>query len=109
MKKPRHGIGDGVLWAMILLAVLYGGLMSSLCTLTGIGMMDGLLGVLLGLYICSRPAANVVTLLFFRRASPREFPEGWEAAAWVALNLLVLLAGLVVIWIGIMRFTGGVQ
>ncbi len=109
MKKSRHGIGDGILWAMILLAIIYGVLMSDLSTLTGSSFWDGILGVLLGLYICSHPAANFVTLLFFRRASPREFPEGLEAAVWVGLNLLVLLAGLVVMVIGATRLTAGAR
>ena len=42
-------------------------LLHYLHTLTGIPVLDGSMGVTLGLYICSHPAANAVDMLFFER------------------------------------------
>ncbi len=94
------------LWGLSLIAIAYGGLIYYLHTLTGIRWLDGSLGVLLGLYICSRPAANAVDLLFFQRAALRQVSSEWQGIGWLALNLLVLLAGWAVIVIGTTRIAG---
>jgi hypothetical protein len=51
----------------MLLAIACIGLLGSLHTVTGINLLDGGIGVALGLYICAHPAANAVNLLFFER------------------------------------------
>jgi hypothetical protein len=66
-------------------------------------MLDGSVGVALGLYICSHPAANAVRMLFFERDTLRHISE-WSVIRWLALNLLVLLAGWMVIFLGLRRF-----
>ena len=58
MDQHWHGRNTKVLWGLILLAIAYGSLLYYLHTLTGTNMLDGSIGVLLGLYICSHPAAN---------------------------------------------------
>ena len=91
-----------MLWVLILLALVYGSLIHYLHTLTGIALLDGSIGLALGLYICSHPAANAVNMLFFERDSLRQLSE-WSVVRWLALNLLVLLAGWMVIFIGLRR------
>jgi hypothetical protein len=103
--RRRHGRSAKVLWGLILLAAAYGGLLSVLRTFTGMALLDGSLGVLLGLYICSHPAANAVDLLFFEREALRQAASEWSGLGWLALNLLVLLAGWAVIAIGATRLT----
>ena len=98
----RHERNIRVLWGMILLALVYGVLLRYLPTLTGSGMLDGSIGVALGLYICSHPAANAINVLFFERDALRHMPE-WSVIRWLALNLLVLLAGWMVIFAGLRR------
>jgi hypothetical protein len=93
-----------LLWGMILLAAAYGTFHGYLHMLTGTNLLEGSLGVLLGLYICSHPAANAVNLLFFERYAIHSILSGRSGAVWLALNLLVLLAGWFVIFIGVMRF-----
>ena len=88
------------LWGLILLAIAYSSSLRFLRTLTGSSFIDGLIGVVLGLYVCAHPAANTVNLLFFERDSRRQSSE-WSLVRWLALNPLVLLAGWVVILIGI--------
>ena len=63
-------------------------------------LLDGIIGVLLGLYICSKPAANAVDLIFFRRGELRQLTSGWSGLGWLSLNLLVLFVGWVVIFTG---------
>jgi hypothetical protein len=67
--------------------------------------VDGSIGVLLGLFICARPAANGVDLFFFERGGLRRAFSGWAGLEWLALNLLVMFAGWIVIVVGAARFT----
>ncbi len=91
---------------MILLAIAYVGLLRYLHTLTGIAMLDGIVGVALGLYICAHPAANAVNMLFFERDALRQIWSEWSIVRWLALNLLVLLAGWTVIFAGLRQLVG---
>lgn len=91
-----------VLWGLIFLAIAYSGLLRFLHTLTGFPFLDGIIGVVLGLFICAHPAANAVNLLFFERDSLRQTSE-WSMVRWLALNLLVLLAGWMVVFVGLRR------
>ncbi len=95
---------SGVLIVMILLAALYGVLLAGLRTLTGNPLLDGAIGVLLGLYICSHPAANLVDLLFFSRGAGLRALSRRAAAGWLALNLAAFLSGWLVITAGTTRF-----
>ena len=102
MGQYRHKRNTRVLWGLILLAIAYSSLLRYLHTLTGIAMLDGSIGVTLGLYICAHPAANAVDILFFERDTLRRISE-WSVVRWLALNLLVLLAGWMVIFVGLLR------
>jgi hypothetical protein len=92
------------LWGMVLLGLIYISLMLWLHTLTGVTVLDGSLGVLLGLYICSHPAANAIDALFFEKGFLRRLSTDWAGLRWLSLNLLVLAVGYVVIVIGATRF-----
>ena len=59
--------------------------------------------MLLGLCICSRPAALKLDMLFFGRSAGRQSSK-WSDIMWLALNILVLLSGWTVIFIGTTRF-----
>ncbi len=94
------------LLGLILLAAVYSGWLELLHGISGLRWLDGSLGVLLGLYICSRPAGNAVDLLFFQRAALRNISSEWPGIAWLGLNLLVLGIGTLVIIIGATRLAG---
>jgi len=108
MKQQRNGrnTGTGALWALILLALLYLGLVVFMPTLTGVSLLDGSIGVVLGLFICSRPAGNAVDMLFYERGAFRRLTSGWAGIGWLALNLFVLFVGWLVIVSGAIRFAG---
>jgi len=92
-----------LLWGLVVLALTYSYLLYVLPALTGNRLVDGSIGVILGLYICSRPAAHAVDLLFFERGAFRRVTSNGYELGWVALNLLVLALGCFVIIIGVMR------
>ncbi len=100
MHKRRDYHKTGILWAMMALAILYMVLLYSLHTLTGTNVLDGSIGILLGLYICSHPAANAVDILFYERGAFHELSSEWSGLRWLALNMLVLLAGDALIIVG---------
>lgn len=101
--QHQHKRNPRVLWGMILLAIAYSSLLRTLHALTGMPMLDGYIGVALGLYICSHPAANAVNMLFFERQALRQVSSKWSGVRWLALNLLVLVTGWMVIYVGITR------
>ena len=103
MDQHQRRRNTRILWGMVFVAIVYTGLLHYLHTLTGIPLLDGSLGVTLGLYICSHPAANAVDMLFFERYNLRRISSEWSGVGWLALNTLVLLAGWVVIFIGLTR------
>jgi hypothetical protein len=92
-----------LLWALVVLTLTYTYLLYFLRTLTGMPLLDGSIGVILGLYTCSRPAAHAVDMIFAERTSLWRVTSKGEGLGWLALNLLVLLLGLMTIMIGVMR------
>ncbi|MBI3971960.1 MAG: hypothetical protein HY332_11775 [Chloroflexi bacterium] len=106
MHQHQRGRGTKVLWGLLLVAIAYGGLLYYRHTLTGRNTVDGMIGVILGLYVCSHPAANAVDALFLARAALRQVWSKWSGIRWLALNVVVALAGWLVIVSGAMRFAG---
>jgi hypothetical protein len=93
------------LWGLILLAMAYSSWFYHFDSLTGSNTLDGALSVMLGLFICSHPAANAIDLLFLERGAFRQAGSGWSGMRWLALNLLALLMGWIVIFIWTSRLT----
>ena len=101
----RHKRNTPWLVAMIPLAIGYGVLLFTLRTLTGRIQLDGIIGIVLGLYICSHPAANLVDVILFGRYHFQQRRSRWNMALWWGLNVLVMFLGLAVIFSGMTRFT----
>ena len=96
----RYRRNTRTLLGLMFLAVVYVGLLSAMRRLTGINLLDGGIGVALGLYICAHPAANAVNMLFFERGTLQS-SSGGSLVRWLLLNLLVLLAGWMVLFLAI--------
>ena len=92
------------LWTFLLLALVYSALQYTVGDLTGEARFDGIIGIVLGLYVCSHPASNVLDLLFMEGGVVRS-SSGDNGIVWYLLNLLVLLAGWLAVYIGILKFT----
>jgi hypothetical protein len=110
VKKPneaqqRIARNMPVLGLMALLACLYTAWAAYIGGLTGNARIDGSIGMLLGLYVCSHPAANMLDMLLFMTADTREGIISTRSGQfWLVMNALVLLAGWVAIFSGAMYF-----
>jgi Tfp pilus assembly ATPase PilU len=69
-------------------------------------VLDGIIGVVLGLYISSHPAASLVDILFYRRAIRYQIPSKRSLVLWLSLNVLVLFISGIVIFVGTTRLIG---
>ena len=103
MDQRRYKLNYPLLSVLTLLGMAYIAWSLRQGALTGDRLLDGSVGIVLGLYICSRPAANAVDLLFFDQLALRELASEWQGAGWLALNLLVLFLWWIVITVGATR------
>ena len=90
----------------ILLGIAYSTFLYFQPMLTGRHPLDGIIGVVLGLYIGSHPAANLVEMLFNKRGTQYPFSSKRSVVPWLFLNVLVLLVGGIVIFVGTTRWMG---
>ncbi len=93
------------LLVLITLAAAYSIWFQQRQTLTGYPMVDGSISVFLGLYICSRPAGNAIDLFFFERSPFHRVVTEWSSIRWLVLNILTLLMGWIVIYLGTAHLT----
>ena len=94
------------LWVQVILALAYGLPIVALGTLTHNAALDGFVGGMLGLYICSHPARNMIDVLFADRFAFGRIRASWAGRRWLALNGLVLLAGWLTIFLGMVSLIG---
>jgi hypothetical protein len=99
--EQERGRNYKALGVVVMLALLYITWMITQRTITDLPRLDGIIGVLLGLFICSRPAANMIDLLFTRRGQAAA--AEWSAIGWLVLNGVVMFVGWLVITIGATR------
>jgi hypothetical protein len=105
MNQYRRRRNFKVLGGLILIGLAYNGVLYFQHKLTSTNKLDGIIGVLLGLYICSHPTANVLDILFYGRMTGQSSSRR-SNILWMALNVLVLLVGWTVIFTGATRFVG---
>jgi hypothetical protein len=67
--------------------------------------LGGIIGVVLGLFVCSLPARHFLDLLLYRRTEGKRFRGRGALAWWLAANAAVMLVGWLTIVIGATRFT----
>lgn len=104
MRQTLHKRHPTILWILLGVTLAFNLLVHFRPELTGNDQVNGLGGVCLGLFIAAFPAANFLEMLLselgsvrWRLIKPADLP-------WVVLNLLVLLAGLVVVVVGTKLF-----
>jgi hypothetical protein len=95
--RKRHPV---VLWILMGVALTFYLLVLFLPVLTGNDDVNGLGGVFLGLFIAAFPAANFLDMLLSELGGQRWRSIKRADLPWVALNLLVLLTGLIVVVVG---------
>ena len=94
------------LWLHLILALAYAVPSVLLDTITPSPVLDGAIGVLLGLAICSVPARNTIDTLFANRFALGQLLKRPSGRGWLALNGLVTLAGWTVILLGMVSLAG---
>jgi hypothetical protein len=104
MRQPRIEYHIARMWISVLLGIGYCSFFLFFYTLTGSTTLDGTIGVLLGLYIGSHPAAHLLDLLYLPQGKRREFLSSEPGAVWLIVNLLILVVGIFTIVIGANRF-----
>src|SRR3989442_574695 len=104
MKQPRLEHHTKRMWVSVLLGIAYSSLFLYTYTITGSTTLDGIIGVLLGLYIGSHPAARLLDLLYLQSRTRQELLSSESGISWLAVSILVLLAGIITIVIGANRF-----
>ncbi len=95
-----------LLWAFVLLGIAYCCWFKCFGTLTGKDNLDGIIGVVFGLYMCSHPAALMVDLIFYRQGIWNQLSSNRFIVLWLTLNILVLLIGWLVIFVGTTQLIG---
>ncbi len=105
MKNPPGRRSFGYLIVLILLCLGYAAVLHFHFLLTGIHQMDGIIGVLLGLYSAAQPAANILDLVLFGQYDSVRASFRKVGAPYWGLNLFVLFAGWVVISISMLRYS----
>ncbi len=109
MKRTIARRKTNYLVILILFCLMYTALLHFHLQLTGTHQIDGILGVLLGLFAASQPAANILDLVLYGRYESvrRSFAYATRAAtrAYWTINLLVLLAGWIVISTSLLRYS----
>ena len=94
------------LWLMLVLAGCYAVILNVLPSLTGVALLDGTLGLSLGLYICSHPAAAAIDLFYLDRLMLHRLTSEWADFRWLLLNIVVMLVGCLVTVAGATEFVG---
>lgn len=74
-------------------------------TVSGGAWWDGVLGVVLGLFVSSIPVRHFLDMLIYWRIEAPRFASRRALSFWVAANGCVLVAGWLVIVVGVTRFT----
>jgi len=100
MNHPLHKRHPAVLWILIGVALAFTLLVHFRPELTGNDQVNGLSGVFLGLFTAAFPAANFLDMLLAELGGLRWRSIKRADLPWVALNLVVLLTGLVIVVVG---------
>jgi hypothetical protein len=97
-----------LLWTLAFVSAAYLAWQYTWPAYTGGDTLDGIVGIVLGLYICSRPAANGIDLLFTERGAFGQLVSSVGGLAWFLLNSIVMLMGWFVISVGASRLNHGI-
>jgi hypothetical protein len=105
MPQPQRGRNIKLLGLLILLAISYSSLLKYHYMLTGKKTLDGILGVVLGLYICSQGTANILDMFLFGGNASSHSASRRSKVLWLMFNAFILFIGWIVIVQGTVRFT----
>jgi hypothetical protein len=108
LNKPRKR-NPALLIALAGAAALYAGWLLLWPTHRGRAGLEGSVGVLLGLYICSQPVASLLDVILYGRIYASYETSHRSNMWWLALNLLIFVIGFFTLFFGatrLVRFSG---
>lgn len=99
---PRQQYNTGLLCAVVVPALVYGAWLYTRNTITGSNFWDSAIGVLLGIYICSRPVGNLMDGLYTQRFRWNELKQR-AGMVWLVMNFVTTFVGWATIVLGATR------
>jgi hypothetical protein len=99
---PRQQYNTGLLSTMVLLGAIYAAWLYTRQTVTGSNFWDAALGVLLGIYICSRPVGNLMDMLYAQNIRWNELRKR-AGITWLVMNFVTTFVGWATIVLGATR------
>lgn len=99
---PLPTYNTGLLCSVIVLGIIYAAWLYTRDTLTGSNFWDAAVGVLLGIYICSRPVSNLMDLIYAQNVRWTELKKR-AGMTWLVMNFLTTFVGWATIVLGAMR------
>jgi hypothetical protein len=99
---PQSDFNTGLMAVLTLLGAAYCAWMRFEGSLTGNHFWDATCGVLLGIYICSRPATNLMDMLYTQKILPRDLHKR-AGKLWLLMNFITTFSGWASIVMGAMQ------
>jgi hypothetical protein len=99
---PQQNFNTGLLLTMVALGFLYALWLYLRPSITGSNLGDSAIGVLLGIYICSRPVSNLMDLLFTQNVRWNQL-RARAGIMWLVMNFITTFAGWATIVLGATR------
>lgn len=99
---PLPTYNTGLLCVVIVLGVIYAAWLYTRQTITGSNFWDAAVGVLLGIYICSRPVSNLMDMLYAQNVRWKELKKR-AGMTWLVMNFITTFVGWATIVLGATR------
>lgn len=99
---PLPTYNTGLLVSVIVLGVIYAAWLYVRSTITGSNFWDAALGVLLGIYICSRPVSNLLDMIYAQNIRWKDLKKR-AGITWLVMNFVTTFVGWATIVLGATR------
>ena len=99
---PQPNFNTGLLVALVGVGVVYAVLLHLFHTITTSNFWDAVIGVIAGIYICSRPVANLMDMLYLQNIRWRDLQKR-AGMTWLIMNFVTTFTGWATIVLGATR------
>lgn len=99
---PLPIYNTGLLCLVVVLGAIYAAWLYTRQTITGSNFWDAAIGVLLGIYICSRPVSNLMDMLYAQNVRWKELKKR-AGMTWLIMNFITTFVGWATIVLGATR------
>lgn len=99
---PLPTYNTGLLCSVIVLGIVYALWLYIRSTITGSNFWDATIGVLLGIYICSRPVSNLLDMIYAQNVRWKELKKR-AGMTWLIMNFITTFVGWATIVLGATR------